>query len=108
MWKGGLSSGFLKLIPHEFKNELASIYFRLECHNYESEKVRYVSILAATTQEKPKAQIDAKLSGKAVIVETPWTHAELLHSELVVRLKKSEKTLRKDIDSLLKKNYFHF
>lgn len=104
IWKAGVSSGLLRLIPYDLKMKLASIYFRIDCHNYEAEKVRDVSILAATTQEKPKAEIDVEFHGEKVMVETEWTHAELLHSELSVRLKKWEEELKKDIDNLLKQN----
>lgn len=104
MWKSGISAGLLKLIPYQTKIELTSIYFRIDCHNNEAEKVRQVSILAATTKEKPKATIDAKLGDQPVKVETPWTNAELLHSTLSVRLKKEEKNLRDDINKLLKQN----
>jgi len=104
MWESGKASGWLSLMPHEPKVQLASIYFRIECHNYEAEKVREVSILAATTQEKPKADIKAKLGDRPAIVHTPWTHAELLHSELSVRLRKGEEALKKDIDQFLKQD----
>lgn len=36
----GVSSGLLRLIPREIRDELASIYFKLECHNYGFLKVR--------------------------------------------------------------------
>ena len=104
MWESGKASGWLSLIPHEVKTQLASIYFRIECHNYEAEKVRQVSILAATTKEKPKAEVEIELENKKVIVESAWTHAELLFSDLGVRLKEEEIELKKDIDSLLKQN----
>jgi hypothetical protein len=104
IWKSGVSSGSLKLIPHDLKTEFAKIYFRIECHNFEAEKVREVSILAATTQKKPKAVIDAELQGRKVKVETPWTYAEMLHHELSVRLRKWEEGLKRDIDKLLKQN----
>lgn len=105
MWESGKASGWLSLIPHEVKAQLASIYFRIECHNYEAEKVREVSILAATTKEKPKAEVEVEVGEEETdIVETPWTHAELLHNALTVRLKEEEMKLKKDIDSLLKQN----
>jgi len=104
MWKSGISAGLLKLIPYQTKIEVASIYSRIDCHNYEAEKVRQVSILAATTKEKPKATIDAKLGDQPVKVKTPWTNAELLHSTLSVRLKKEEKSLRDDIYKFLKQD----
>lgn len=104
IWDSGKASGWLSLLSHEVKVQLASVYFRIECHNYEAEKVREVSILAATTQEKPKAEIDVELPETKVKVETPWTHAELLHSDLTVRLKKEEVALKGDIDNLLKQD----
>lgn len=104
LWKAGMFAGLLKLIPYENKISIAKIYFRIECHNYEAEKVRDVSILAATTKEKPKATIDARLREQPVRVKTPWTYAELLHNELTVRQRKEEKKLRKDINDLLKRN----
>lgn len=107
MWKSAISTGSLRLIPYGTKISLAEIYFRIECHNYEAGKVRDISILSATTKEKPKAKIDAKLGKTKVSVQTPWTHAELLHSELSTRMRKSEQALRKDIDELLKQNIWN-
>jgi hypothetical protein len=105
MWKSGVSSGLMKLVPYDLKMELASIYFAIDCHNHEAERVRDVSILAATTQEKPKAEIDVELQDKRKVrVESPWTHAEILHSELSVRLVKREEELKRDIDNLLGRN----
>jgi hypothetical protein len=91
IWKSAVSSGSLKLISHDHKFELASIYFRIECHNYEAEKVRDVSILAATDKDKARA-------------ENQWlySNSEKLHIALSNRLIESEKALHSDIDNLLK------
>jgi hypothetical protein len=56
IWKSGVSSGSLKLIPHDRKTEFAKIYFRIECHNFEAEKVRDVNILAATDKDKARPE----------------------------------------------------
>ena len=45
MWEAGKEAGFIDLLKHENKKPLASLYFRIKCHNYEAEKVRDVSIL---------------------------------------------------------------
>lgn len=104
MWKAGVSSGVLRLIPHDRKMELASIYFRIDCHNFESEKVREVSILAATTQEKPKVDVEVELGEQKATVHTPWTAAQMLHQDLTVRLRKEETELKRDIDNLLSRD----
>jgi len=91
MWESGKASGFLSLIRHEIKVQLAAVYFRIECHNYEAEKLREVSILAATTKQKREG------------TEPYWfSDAERLHSDLSNRLFESEIALRKDINELLK------
>lgn len=79
MWESGKSSGWLSLIKHEAKTQFASIYFRIECHNYEAEKVREVSIVAVLDEQN-------------------------LHAALFNRLRESEAELKKDIDSLLRQN----
>ena len=101
MWKSGISSGFLKLLSHEDKTELASIYFRLECHNYEAEKVSDVDILAAAERGKPQSLLKlepVEKTGPAVIS----TYIELLLLQLSLNLKDSQDKLKADIDSLLK------
>jgi len=108
IWKSAVSSGTLKVIPHDRKSELASIYFKIECHNYEAEKVRDVGILAETTQtEKPKAKREYGKEGEGerlIINIIDRTDAQLLWDELSVRLKKSEEELKKAIDDLLKQD----
>ncbi len=93
MWESGKAVGILSLIRHEIKIQLAEVYFKIQCHNYEAEKVREVSIIAETT--KPKS-------------DEPWprffTDAERLHRALSGRLSESEMALREDIDKLLKQN----
>jgi len=105
LWKSAVSSGSLKLIPHDCKFELASIYFRIDCHNYEAEKVRDVGILAETTQtEKPKAKWEFHKEGEpeTVFIEFDRTDAQMLWEKLSGRLKNLESNLKKDIDDLLK------
>lgn len=102
MWLSGVSSGLVRLIPTEPRNELASLYFKIESHNYEAEKVRDVSILSASDKGKPQDLIMIK----PVMKESPaafLTHTEMLHYQLSKRLIDSEKKLREDIESLLKK-----
>jgi len=106
MWKSGIFTGSLRLIPYEIRSSLARVFFKIECHNYEAEKIRYVSILAATTKEKPKAKIINQHGEKLVEIETPWTHAELLHNELSVRLRKEEEKLKEEISKLLKQDFW--
>jgi len=79
MWESGKASGWLNLINHEVKTQFASIYFRIECHNYEAEKVGEMRILAVLDEEK-------------------------LYDAFSNRLRESEAELRKDIDSLLRQN----
>jgi hypothetical protein len=50
MWEAGKEAGFIGLLKHENKTTLASLYFRIKCHNYEAEKVRDVSILAESSK----------------------------------------------------------
>ncbi len=104
LWKSAVSSGSLKLIPHDRKFDLASIYFRIECHNYEAEKVRDVGTLAETTQtEKSKAKREFGKEGEKLIINIiDRTDAQLLWEALSARLKKSAEELKKDIDDLLK------
>jgi hypothetical protein len=93
-WKSAVSTGSLKLLPHDRKFELASLYFRIECHNYEAEKVRDVSILAAT--DKERVNVPTKLFG--------LSNTQKLHIALSKRLVESEEALRNDINNLLKQN----
>jgi len=104
MWESGKASGLLNLLSHEAKTKLATAYFAIGSHNYESVKLREVSILAATTKEKPKAEIELDFPDKKVTMETPWTPAELLHQGLTIRLVDTEKGLKKHIDDLLKED----
>jgi len=106
MWKSGISSGLLRLIPSETRNELSSIYFRLECHNYEAEKVRDVSILAVADKGKPQASVKPQpvLKNRPAVM---YTYTELLHWQLSLRLRDSEEKLRKDIDALLNKQIWN-
>jgi hypothetical protein len=90
IWKSTVSTGSLKLIPYIHKFELASIYFRIECHNYEAEKVREVSIIAATTKEKSETTSFHLFSD-----------TERLHNDLSRRLVGSEAELKKDIEHIL-------
>jgi hypothetical protein len=102
MWKSGISSGLLRLVPSQTRNELGSIYFRLESHNYEAEKVRDVSILSASDKGKPQTLIKIE----PIMKESPAvfrTYIEILHYRLSLSLIESEKNLRNDIESLLKK-----
>lgn len=93
MWESEKASGWLSLIKHEVKTQFASIHFRIECDNYEAEKVRDVSVLAETTKEKPNP------TGIHF-----FSDAEKLHNALSNRLRESEAELKKDIDSLLRQN----
>jgi hypothetical protein len=93
LWKSAVSSGSLKLIPHDRKFDLASIYFRIECHNYTAEKVWDVMVLATTDKDKEPPQ---KLR--------MFSDAEKLHFELSRRLIESEEALKIDIDIILKQN----
>lgn len=74
LWESGKATGLINLLSYKLKVELSTIYFKIQCHNYEAEKVRQVSILATTTQEKPKAEIEAELKGRKAVVTTPWTY----------------------------------
>lgn len=93
IWRSAVSSGSLKLIPHDRKFDLASIYFKIECHNYEAEKVRDVSILAATDKDKARREN-----------QYMYSDSEKLHIALSNRLFDSEVALKKDIGIILKKN----
>lgn len=106
MWKSGISSGTIRLIPSETRNELASVYFSLECHNYEAEKVRDVSILAVAEKGKPQTLVKLKpvLKSSPPVIRT---YTEMLHWQLSLRLRDSEKKLRDNIDALLKKQIWN-
>ena len=52
MWEAGKEAGFIALLKHENKTTLASLYFRIKCHNYEAEKARDVSILKKIWNDK--------------------------------------------------------
>lgn len=105
MWESGKSSGFLRLLSHEVKIKLATTYFAIAGHNYESVKVRDVGILAETTKaEKPKADVEIKQGNQTIITHTPWTYPQLLWQGLSVRAVESEKALKKHIDDLLKQD----
>ena len=104
MWKLGIATGLLKLLSFEVKEELASIYFRLECHNYEAEKVRDVSIMSTLEKGKPQniIKIVPVMKNSPVVFKT---HAEILHWQLSNRLRVSEETLQKDINNLLQRRF---
>jgi hypothetical protein len=104
MWESVKASGFLSLLSHEVKTKLATAYFAIGSHNYESVRLRDVSILAATTTEKPKADVVIKLGDKTAKVPTPFTRAQLLHLALTIRLVDTEKGVKKLIDDLLKQD----
>lgn len=101
MWESGKASGFLTLLSHEVKTKLATAYFAIGSHNYESVKLRDVSILAATTTS---ARAAIKLGDKTAKVPIPFTPAQLLHQALTVRLVDTEKGVKKLIDDLLKED----
>jgi len=106
MWKSGISTGSLKLISYEDQILLARVYFRIECHNYEAEKVRDVSILAASEKGKPQKLVKIETVMKQSPAEF-YTYSELLHWQLSLQLRESEKILRSDIDSLLKRQIWN-
>jgi len=93
IWKSGVSSGSLRLIPYDHKTKFAEIYFRIESHNNDAEKVREVGTLGATL-EKPKT------------TETrQFTNLEKLQNELHRNLRDSDSALHTDINNLLKQIY---
>jgi hypothetical protein len=103
MWHSGISSGLLKLLPNETRTSLASVYFKLENHNYEAEKVRDVSILKVAEMGKPQNIVKLE----PVLKDGPSvyrTFLEMLHYQLSLRLIDSEKKLCNEIDDLLKQN----
>ena len=104
MWESGKASGFLTLLSHEVKTKLATAYFAIGSHNYESVRLRDVSILAATTTEKPKADAVIKVGDKTAKVQIPFTPAQLLHLALTAQVVDTEKGVKKLIDDLLKEN----
>jgi len=106
MWKSGIATGLLKLIPYETKEELASIYFRLECHNYEAEKVREVSIMSMMGKGKPQNinKIEPLMKKTPSVFKT---YGEILHWQLSLRLIDSEKKLKNDIEKLLTKQVWN-
>ena len=107
MWEAGKASGMVSLIKGENKATLASVYFKIQGHNYESVKVRDVGILATTTKgEKPKAELKTRYpSGEVVTVgHSEYTYPELLWQALSQRLGGGEETLKKEIDDLLKQH----
>jgi hypothetical protein len=105
MWESGKSSGFLSLLSYEVKIKLAKTYFAIASHNYEAVKVRDVSILSQTTKgEKPKANVEIKRKDQTTVIQSPWTHPELLWHALSGRLVETEKALKKHIDDLLKED----
>jgi hypothetical protein len=81
MWESGKASGFLSLIHHKVKIKLAAVYFSIECHNYEAEKVRDVGILGEALRS--------------------FSDVEKFHVALSDRLVKSEGELKNEIDKLL-------
>jgi hypothetical protein len=93
LWKSGVSSGSLKLIPHDHKIELAEIYFKIECHNFDAEKVFELMILASTDKDKARP-------------ENQWIFSDTqkLYNTLSNRLVEKEAALRKEIDDLLKQD----
>lgn len=70
MWEAGKEAGFIGLLKHENKTTLASLYFRIKCHNYEAEKVRDVSILAESSKND-RAGFVVKKGKKEIIMTTP-------------------------------------
>lgn len=102
IWKYGISVGTLGLLPYETKTKLARIYSGIQSHNYEAKRVRDVSILSATTKEKPRVPVTALQEGKPITI--PMTTPEVLHSLLSTNLRKGEKRLRNSINELLKQN----
>ncbi len=104
IWESGKSSGLLGLLDSAVKLKLASVYFDIQGHNYESVKVRDVGILAETTKaEKPKAEIlvDFPAENKVELFKTNFTHAQLLWNALSDRLRNSEKNLKKTIEDTI-------
>jgi len=101
MWESGKASGFLSLISHEVKFQLAEIYFRIKCHNYEAEKVRDVDIIAQTENGKKTTNLELK-GGEQTIPLREWTKSEKFVHYLAVELRKGDQKLKKDIDDLLK------
>lgn len=92
MWESGKASGWLSLIRHEVKTQFASIYFRIEGHNYEAENVRQVSLLAVTDKEKAKPP------------DWRYSDTERLWHDLSKMFRESEAELKKDIDGLLRQD----
>lgn len=105
MWESGKSSGFLGLLSHNVKVKLATIYFGIASHNYESVKVRDVGILAETTKgEKPKAKGEIRQGDQKTVVDSPYTYPQVLWYALSDRLRATEQALKKHIEGLLKED----
>jgi len=102
MWNYGISSGSIRLLSFETKIALAKIYTAIQFYNYEAKRVRDVSILSATTKEKPRIPVDAIYEDKPIKIL--MTHPEFLHTLLSDNLRKNEKGLRDSINKLLKQN----
>jgi hypothetical protein len=81
IWKSGVSSGLLQLIPYEIKHRLASVYFKIECFNYEATRVRDISVMVGTGEQ----------------------NLQLLHysRDLSNKLRESEEALKKEISEIL-------
>lgn len=89
MWESGKASGWLSLVKHEVKTKFASIYFRIECHNYEANRVRDASIAVET--------------GKWHKIGSERTPEEWQWLSLSDRLRKEEHELKNDIDNIVAK-----
>jgi len=90
MFESGKLSGFLTRLKYETKTKIASIYFSIESHNYESEKVRDIGILSQLLSFITKGEIPTK--DLDLWVKTAY------------RLEKNEKDLKQHIEDLLKEN----
>jgi hypothetical protein len=105
MWGAGKASGLVNLVKGENKLTLASMYFRIQCHNYTAEKCWDIGVIAKTTKgEKPKGEIAYKHPLGEVRLPSDLTYPELLWNEMSANLRKEEEQLKKDIDSLLKQD----
>jgi hypothetical protein len=107
MWESGKASGSLSLVSYEQKTKLASIYYGIGSHNYESIRLRDVSILAATTTEKPKVESVVQvvqIGDKKAMFHRDLTDVQRLHMALNERNRNEEKALKAAIQNLLKEN----
>lgn len=92
MWESGKASGFLSLIPHDAKTKFATIYFRIESHNYEARRVRDTAVLAET--------------GSRSSLQNGMTATKALWKRQSKALEEEERDLRQKISDIMAESWW--